>query len=206
MADIRLRVNEADGNLPDVCLYCGEPAETTKTRKMSWCPPWVGILILTGVLPYVIVAMVMTRRATVQAPLCDQHQGHWLNRALLMWGSFFLFGLMGAAGLIFGLALPQRDQDTVMPFVCAGAGLLFVVWLVIVVACQNTAIRPKEITESEITLTGVSDVFVDAVEADRDERRARKRQRARIAEEDDEDEVEEKPRRRRPPPLDAIEE
>lgn len=202
MPEIRLRVREADGFLPPCCMCCGAPASATKAKKMQWCPPWVGILILAGLLPYVIVAMILTKRATVQAPLCDHHQGHWLNRLLLIWGSFFLFGLIGLAGVIFVANLPPPDMDNVLPFVCIGSAVILVVWLVIVIACQNTVIRPKEITDTEITLTGVCEAFVNAVEEDREERRARKRDRPRRWDEEDEDE----PRPRKTPPSEAIEE
>src|SRR5207247_1179889 len=100
MAEIRLDLGEADGYLPDICMCCGGAATVTKTRKMSWCPPWVGVLILAGLIPYAIVAMILTKRATVQVPLCDQHKGHWFNRALLAFGSFFLFTAIGGAAFV----------------------------------------------------------------------------------------------------------
>src|SRR6516162_3224465 len=202
MPEIRMRLREADGYLPAVCMCCGATASTTKVKKMQWCPPWVGVLILAGLLPYVIVAVILTKRATVQAPLCEQHQGHWLNRLLLIWGSFFLFGLIGLAGIIFAANLPPPDAENVFPFVCIASIVLLVVWLVIVIACQNTVIRPKEITDTEITLTGVCEAFVNAVEEDREERRARKRDRPRRWDEEDEYE----PRPRKTPPSEAIEE
>jgi hypothetical protein len=63
MAEIRLDREEADGGLPDICMCCGEEATVTKTKKMSWCPPWVGVLFLAGLLPYIIVMLIMTKRA-----------------------------------------------------------------------------------------------------------------------------------------------
>jgi hypothetical protein len=215
MAQVTLELGEADGYLPPVCMCCGEPASATKVRTMAWTPPWVGVLIFAGLLPYVIIAAVMTKRATVEVPLCERHQWHWLNRNLLMWGSFFLFGLVGAAGLTIGLSLQKQDQDMVMPFVCIGCFVLLVVWLVIAIACQNTAIRPSEITEYEITLTGVCRAFIDAVDEARATRRFRKRERRRYDDDDyddrrrrsDEYEEDDEPRpRRRKPPSDAIEE
>ena len=160
MADVRLRLREVDGYLPQVCMCCGEPASDTKTRTMSWCPPWVGILILAGLLPWAIVVAILTRRVTVQVPLCEQHQSHWLNRNLLIWGSFFLFGLLGLGGIVLGLNLPRQEQDAVMPFICIGSGVMLLAWVIILVICQQTAIRPKEITDDDITLTGVCGAFI----------------------------------------------
>ncbi len=204
MPQVQLRLNEADGYLPAVCMCCGEPATAHKAKKMQWCPPWVGILILTGLLPYLIVALILTKRTTVQAPFCDRHQGHWLNRLLVMWGSFFLFGVIGLAAFIFSINLPRQNQDNVFPFVCLGSVALLVVWIIIAIVCQYTIIRPTEITDDDITLTGVCNAFIDAVEEARDERRSRKRERERSSWRDEEEE--DAPRRRKTPPSDAIEE
>lgn len=205
MAQVSLQLREADGHLPPVCMCCGEPASADKIRSMTWTPPWVGILILTGLIPYVIVASILTKRTTVQVPLCEQHQGHWLKRNLLIWGSFFLFGFIGVAGIVLAANLPNAIADTVFPFVCVVGMLLLVIWLVIVIWCQNTAIRPKEITDYEITLTGVCDAFIDAVDDARAARRARRRERENREYDEDNEELD-APRRRRKPPSDAIEE
>ena len=181
MPEIRLHVHEANGELPAVCMYCGEPATTTAFKRMHWCPPWVGVLIFVGLLPYAIVASILTRRATVQGPFCDNHKKHWFNRSLLMWGSLFLFGVIGLGGLVIGINLPRQQADSVGPVLCVGGVVLFVAWLAIVIWAQNTGIRPKEITDQEILLTGVAEEFVDAVaEVDR-ERKARRSARQRCA-------------------------
>src|SRR5438132_831128 len=117
MAEIRLDLEDADGYLPGVCMCCGEEATVTKTRKMSWCPPWVGVLILAGLIPYAIVAIILTKRATVQVPLCEQHKGHWLYRQLIVGGSFFVFLMIGVVAFIVAMILDPRGDD-VGPFMC----------------------------------------------------------------------------------------
>ncbi len=203
MPQIRLHVKQADGYLPAVCMSCGQPATTTTTKKMQWCPPWVGVLILAGLLPYAIVASILTRRATVQGPFCDEHKKHWFKRALLMWGSFFLFGVIGLGSIILVANLPRPHNEDIMPFVCTGSCVLLVVWLIIVIWAQNTGIRAKEITDDEILLDGVSAEFVDAVDEAEHERRerraARRRERERPGNWRDEDDDADAPRRRRRP-------
>src|ERR1700722_12168700 len=97
MAHLTADTREANGYFPAVCMVCGQPATMTKTKAMSWCPPWVGVLILFGVLPYAVVAAILTKRAAVQAPFCDRHHGHWVNRLLLLWSLVFVFGFIGAS-------------------------------------------------------------------------------------------------------------
>ena len=77
MAHIRLHVRQADGNLPMVCMRCGDPATVVKSKTLSWFPRWTFVLMLAHVLVFVIVAAILTRRARLQAPFCEQHQGHW---------------------------------------------------------------------------------------------------------------------------------
>ena len=71
MATVRLYRDETeDFDLPAVCMKCGAPATTWKSKTFSWHPPWVYVLILIGLLPFAIVAMVLTKRRTILAPLC----------------------------------------------------------------------------------------------------------------------------------------
>jgi hypothetical protein len=193
MAKIRLDLEEAAGRLPDVCMRCGKDATVSKWRNMSWYPPWVNILAVAALLPAAIVAMILTKKASVKAPFCDQHKGHWFNRSLLMWGTFFLFGGIGFAVLLIGAGAAKNGRDSAMPFVCMGDLFLVVAWLTIVVVIQSTAIRPKEITDEEIVLAGVCDEFVDAVEEAKQERYARRRKRLGRWD-DDEAEGEDDPR------------
>jgi hypothetical protein len=212
MAQVRLSVEEADGYLPAVCMCCGQPATSTVTRKMNWHASWVYFLILVHIIVYAIVAAIITRRVTVQVPLCDEHKGHWFKRNLWMWGTFFLFGLAGVGALVFAGNLDRQLSDQVMPFACIFGVALLVGWLVIVIVCQNTAIRPKEITDTEVLLTGVAEQFVEAVtEADRErkERRAaRRRERERPGHwRDEADDIDDDvPRRKRSSTDDRIEE
>lgn len=207
MAEIRVHLRDADGGLPEVCMRCGEPSTVVKSRKMQWCPPWVGVLLFAGALPYVIAAAILTKRTRVQVPLCDGHKGHWLWRNVIIWVSFFGIGFVAMISLIALAATQNRIQEQIFPFVCVGNIFLLLIWLAIVIGCQATAIRPKEITDTHIVLNGVSPAFADEVDANL-RRRARKRRDARAYDEDeDEDDEPPPPRRRRPPPPpDAIEE
>jgi hypothetical protein len=194
MAQIWLHLAQADGYLPAVCMRCGKPATTTQTKRMSWHPPWVG-----G-----IIALAMTRYATLQAPFCDKHKGHWFKWGMLLWGSFFLFLLLGGGALVIALSLPPRATDTALLVVGIGCGLLGLIWLVILVVCLQNSIRTAEITDEEISLTGVAEEFVEAVAEEERARRKRRRQRRRERErpghwrdEADDDDDLPRPRRRR---------
>src|SRR5262249_9663675 len=69
MATVRLERDEVDNDsLPDVCMVCGAEATLRKRKSFSWHPPWVILLILISLWPYIIVALILTKRMTVRAP------------------------------------------------------------------------------------------------------------------------------------------
>lgn len=176
MAYLRLHVQQADGQLPMVCMRCGEPATVVKTKKMSWFPRWVFWLILVHVLIFGIVALIATRRARLQAPFCEQHQGHWPFRQILLGLSLVGIVLYGIIVVVFFLNAPQRNADLFGPFILVGSVVLVVGWLIGFTILQNTGIRAAEITKTHMLLAGVSEAFVQAVEEAEIERRVRLRQ------------------------------
>ena len=91
---------------------------------------------------------------------------------MIIVGSLFVFGFVGIAGfavVIFALTLapgPQGGrQGDMSGLACLFPVGVFLAWLVLLVIVQNTAIRAKEITDDELVLTGVSQEFVDAMDA-----------------------------------------
>jgi hypothetical protein len=148
----------------------------------------------------------MTKKATVQVPLCDDHQNHWSKRNWMVWGSFVPLALICGLIFIVWLVLPKNIQENVGPFVCIGSGGLGFIWLIGLIVAQSTAIRPKEITEYEITLEGVSDDFAAEMRDFERRRREGTRKRKRRVEEVDEDEEPPPPPRKKKVQTEAIEE
>jgi hypothetical protein len=205
MAQVQLDLQEANGHLPQICMRCGKEASVTKTRDMSWCPPWVAVLILAGLLPYAIVAMILTKRARVQVPLCEDHKWHWINRNLIIWGGLLVAGALVVAIAVLVSVLPREHQDMFGAGLCIAGGGLFFVWVIGVVIAQSTAIRPKEINDHSITIEGVAAEFVEAIEERERKRRAKLRRRDDDWDEEDDNWEDDRPLKKRSK-SDAIEE
>jgi hypothetical protein len=168
MAQVRLWIDPRDtviSDLPRVCMKCGADATTVRKKQFSWYPPWVIVLIFLGVWPFLIVALILTKRRSVEVPFCDQHKNHWLIRILAGGGAV---AALVAAGVLAFVAIeslaPKGKGDDLSGFLCLGWFVLLLV-LAIGLAIYNnlTTIRTTEITEREITLTNVSPDFARAV-------------------------------------------
>jgi hypothetical protein len=165
MANAKFSFYEVDRKLiPELCMRCGEPATTHKNRTFSWCPPWVIVTIIAGLLPYVIVSMIVTKRKRVSVPLCDAHKHHWLSRGLII-----LFSFIALLGLI-GLDIAFGDKDFV-PILVVATLIAGLAWLILIAVLQNTAIRASEITDRSIKLSGLAESFCQAALVERDRRR-----------------------------------
>ena len=166
MATVRLGRYEAEEmRLPSLCMKCGAEATGHVRKTFSWQPSWVIILIVFGLLPYVIVALLLTKRMTIEAPLCDQHKNHWSWRNLFIYGGFVLFLCLGVAAIVV-LANQENQRGAASALAglfCGATAVGGLIWLFAAAIIQHTGIRPTEITDQSITLTHVTPVFVDAL-------------------------------------------
>lgn len=179
MARIRIYQPETiRRRLPPVCMQCGARADDYLTKNFSWYPPWVIVFIFCGLLPLVIIALIMTKRMTVECPLCDEHRNHWAKRSRFTWLGFFGVLVLGVGFIIAANAIgPQNNDvpiDGILGFSWVG---IFLIWLVAAAIYQQSAIRPEEITIDDITFVKLSPDFVDALEDDRDRRDEERRER-----------------------------
>ena len=120
-------VMNRDVDLPDRCVKCNNPAGGYRLkRKLSWHTPWIYALLISPVI-YIIVAMVVSKRATIEIGLCPAHRQRRSMWIMIAWacfgvgvGCFFLvgkfpiFALFGAilvlAALIISVTVPKVIQ------------------------------------------------------------------------------------------------
>lgn len=90
-----------DGDLPDRCVKCNEPAdEPTKTRTVYWHHPGFYLFLLINVILYVIVALIARKRVKVTPALCARHKKKRVAGLWVGWGSFIVgfFAMSAAVG------------------------------------------------------------------------------------------------------------
>lgn len=106
-----------DCTLPARCIKCNEPtSEEPIKRKLYWHSPAYYLALLLNVIVYVIIAMCVRKKATVQFYVCKKHRVARRNAILTSWGlvivGFFITGVgisqnLGLAvlgGILFSLS------------------------------------------------------------------------------------------------------
>jgi len=87
--------------LPDRCVKCNAPANGYRLkRNLSWHDPLFYLIVLASPLIYVIVAMIVRKRARVDIGLCESHKQ---NRSIALFVAWFLF-LAGVAAIVLAFA------------------------------------------------------------------------------------------------------
>lgn len=163
MAKVRLSYDQCrHDDLPSLCARCGKPSDVKLKRVFKWHPSWVIVLILFGLLPFVIVALLTTKRMKVNVPLCEEHQSHWWHPKLFGCITLPLLLLLFFIGIVMIPDRPAGNDDNTVAMGLWITGLAgFVVCLFAVAIWGSTRIRPLNITDESILLAGVSDEFAD---------------------------------------------
>lgn len=145
-----------DDDLPRLCAKCGEETDNQVDRRFVWCPSWVFVFIFVGgLLPLLIAYLLARKKMRVRLPVCERHAGDWARMSLFGWlsvlGSIVLF--------VTGLAMDSEPGNVLA--IVGGVG--FVGSLIAVAVWSTFLVRPTEINEDGILLTGVDKGFAAEV-------------------------------------------
>lgn len=136
----------------DSCVKCGQPAVSTLRRKLAWHHPAWYFLILVNLLVFVIVAVCVSKKMTLTVGLCEKHRA---GRKAWILASWFCL----AAGIAFCFVFGSSDSRDSLYLIFLGGGCI-VLSLVFACVVSYIIVRPSRITESECTLRGAGEVFL----------------------------------------------
>lgn len=140
--------------LPDRCVKCNAFVDGERlTKRLSWHHPAIYLLIFTGLLIYLIVALILSKRATVALGICEEHRRKRRYGMLIGW-MLFLGGIMGA---ILGIAYDYIGIMTI-GFLLIPVGL---VWLILAARFVNV----KKIDDRFVWLKGVNREYLATLPA-----------------------------------------
>jgi hypothetical protein len=165
---LRLTRAEIEAQLPPVCMRCGAPAEVWKecaystsaeTTAGRFLANAFGVITL-GVLGAGLFWHGKRHVLKVRVPLCGRHSIHWLWRTLAIISGFVALALLGIG--VFGLV----DRST-QGWVSLASFIGFVIWVPVSIYLHESSIQPLEVRPDAITLKGLSEDFIQAVEKQR---------------------------------------
>jgi hypothetical protein len=145
MATVKLNdCNRRYYQMPDLCMRCGHEPVVDKSKTFSRHPSWVWILLLAGLLPFAIVAVILTKRMRLEVPLCQRHRFHWGLRQASV-----LLSLLGVFGLAVVLAVLTNSEAGRPPLLPSAVWMVLPVcaigWLIFALVVSLTTIRAVEI-------------------------------------------------------------
>lgn len=145
--------------LPEICLKSNQPATRRLTRKLQWHHPLIGLTILAGVLVYLILAMILMKRATIHIALTEEWFAIRRRRILFAWG----LALTGVLLLIAGVAFIDQTNSP-LPLIVIFAAIALFVTSLIYGQYATALVSPKRMTDDYIWLKGVHPDFLDRLE------------------------------------------
>jgi len=170
MARIELDDREMGGHLPEVCMRCGSSA--TVWREKSFELPDKG-RTLRGPGPidrfFALIRLgesFFRDAVRLRAPFCEKHKNHWFWRKVIIFGGVGFWFLLSAGGLWL---IGGRGPTVSLVFLFSSFG----VWLGAAIVAHETSIKQKGVAKDCLTLNGVADAFVDALEHHRKQSRRR---------------------------------
>jgi hypothetical protein len=142
--DDKTLVMTRDAQLPDHCVKCNAPAHGFKLkRKLSWHHPALYVVVLVAWIIYLVLAMALSKRATVFLGLCTEH----IKRRRI-------FLTIGWVMLALGVIIPVLAFSYEYLGIGLLGMLLFLVsvfWLVF----ANRVVNVKKIDDRYVYLTGI---------------------------------------------------
>ena len=134
--------------LPDRCVKCNAPTQHKLKRNLRWHHPALYIVIFGGVLFYVILAMVLSKTATINVGLCETHSTARKRDLLIMW----IIVLLAVGSFLLAIAMEELSLFFI--------GLILFLGGVIYGTVKARVVAPQKIDDQYVWLTGVDEDYL----------------------------------------------
>lgn len=142
------------GALPCRCARCNQPVTRVQIRRtVYWHVPWVYLLLLVNVLIYIIVGLIIRKKAVVEVSLCDRHR---TQRGLVIAGSWMV-ALAGIASFFVAGNIQEHAGLWVL------LGVLLLIAGITLGVTLGTLVRAERIDEQVVHLRGFCPAFLDGL-------------------------------------------
>ncbi|HSE20192.1 MAG TPA: hypothetical protein VLB68_01000 [Pyrinomonadaceae bacterium] len=135
--------------LPDRCVKCDSPTHRRLKRNLRWHHPALYLLIVGGVLLYCILAMVLSKTATINVGLCETHAAARRRDIVITW----MVVLLSFASFYFSAATEEMSS------LLAGLTLFYgavIYWIV-----KTRVVAPRKIDDQYVWLNGINTKYLE---------------------------------------------
>ena len=130
--------------LPDRCIKCNTPTHHRLKRNLRWHHPALYILIVGGFLFYLILALVLSKTATINVGLCETHAAARKKDILITW----MLVLLSFASFYLAVATDEMSLFLVGVALFLGGVIYGIV--------KTKVVGPQKIDDHYVWLTGVN--------------------------------------------------
>ena len=130
--------------LPNQCVKCNAPTHNRLKRNLRWHHPALYFLIVGGVLFYAILALVLSKHATINVGLCETHSAA-RKRDIIITSTV---ALLCFASFYFAVSVDEPSLFVVGVLLLLGATIYGIV--------KVKVVAPKKIDDHYVWLTGVN--------------------------------------------------
>lgn len=147
-----LLVMHKRATLPDRCVKSNEPAHGRRLKRdLYWHPAWIYLTIPIGLLVYIILALMLRKRAVIHIGLSEQWFAKRRRVILIGWG--LVLAGTGMFVLTFAV-LPEYARPVALPGTLSfPAGVLYMVF-------ADRMVSARRITDDYVWLKGVHPDFL----------------------------------------------
>jgi hypothetical protein len=138
--------------LPVRCAKCGGPVTGRHIpRTLYWHQPWVYVLIIVSLPVYIIVSLIVRKKAKLAIPVCEEHRRKRNVAILVSW----LLVVLALAGFTAAIA-----QDSGL---WAMVGLGLVVASIVLGLWKGTLVSAKKIDGDYVWVNGFSKEYLESL-------------------------------------------
>ena len=135
--------------LPDRCIKCNAPTRHTLKRNLRWHHPALYLLIVAGFLFYALLALVVSKTATIHVPLCETHLAARRRDILITW----LLVVLSFASFYLAVVTDEMSLLFVAVMVLLGAAIYGIV--------KARVVAPQKIDDHYVWLTGINANYLE---------------------------------------------
>jgi hypothetical protein len=149
-----LLVMHKNASLPARCVKSNVPTPRTLKRKLTWHHPAVYIALLFNLLVYILLAVILSKRATIYIGLSDEWFAKRRRAILIGWGL-----VLASIGMFAGGIAMIDGNENVGVILILSAFLLFFIGAIYGLIAARM-VTPTRITDDYIWLKGVHRDFL----------------------------------------------